>query len=361
MPTGARASLRGGGRFVRSLGSRPRARARSSWPRTGSPRIIDRTPLPRSASCPLRGSRDRGAAADRDDLRRARRARAGARAARRPSAPTSRSWPRCARVPRAAARIRSDLGELQALLVRVLETRASAPARTGELARGGGAAGRGLRLDPRRGRRRAGRRRPAEDGRRPGHRPPGPGAARPLARRRCSPSSAATATRSRSRWSTSTGSAGSTTPTGARRGDRMLVAVAAILRRQLRDVDRAFRLEEDEFAIVAPHTDADGLATMAQRVAELIAGSQTADGPADRDRRRGRRAARPTGSAPSGCSRAPPRRPTRRRPPGRRWRAAPTAPHAALARSVAQAREKLVRVAQNLLKFRAASAEELQG
>ena len=39
---------------------------------------------------------------------------------------------------------------------------------------------------------------------------------------------------------------------GREAGDRMLAAVAAILRRQLRDVDQAFRLEEDEFAIVAP-------------------------------------------------------------------------------------------------------------
>ena len=62
-------------------------------------------------------------------------------------------------------------------------------------------------------------------------------------------------------------------------GDRMLVAVAAILRRQLRDVDQAFRLEEDEFAVVAPHTDATRLVAMAKRVAGVISGSQEVDGP----------------------------------------------------------------------------------
>jgi diguanylate cyclase (GGDEF)-like protein len=62
-------------------------------------------------------------------------------------------------------------------------------------------------------------------------------------------------------------------------GDRMLAAVAAILRRELRDVDEAFRVEDDEFAIVAPHADAPGLVPMATRVANLIADSQSPDGP----------------------------------------------------------------------------------
>jgi len=62
-------------------------------------------------------------------------------------------------------------------------------------------------------------------------------------------------------------------------GDRMLVAVAAILRRQLRDVDQAFRLESDEFAVVAPHTDAARLVAMGKRVAGVITRSQAAEGP----------------------------------------------------------------------------------
>ena len=62
-------------------------------------------------------------------------------------------------------------------------------------------------------------------------------------------------------------------------GDRMLTAVAGVLRRQLRDVDQAFRLEEDEFAVLAPHTEAAGLAPMATRIAELVASSQSEEGP----------------------------------------------------------------------------------
>ena len=36
---------------------------------------------------------------------------------------------------------------------------------------------------------------------------------------------------------------------------------------------------QDEFAVVAPHTLADGLATMAKRAAKLITGTHTAEGP----------------------------------------------------------------------------------
>ena len=77
----------------------------------------------------------------------------------------------------------------------------------------------------------------------------------------------------------------------------MLAAVAGVLRRQLRDVDQAFRLEEDEFAILAPHTEATGLVPMATRIAELVASSQSDDGPADRDRRRGRHVPRATATS----------------------------------------------------------------
>ena len=66
---------------------------------------------------------------------------------------------------------------------------------------------------------------------------------------------------------------------GRKAGDRMLAAVAAILRRQLREVDFLFRTEDDEFAIVAPHTGPARLVPMAQRVAKLIADSQDPDGP----------------------------------------------------------------------------------
>jgi len=66
---------------------------------------------------------------------------------------------------------------------------------------------------------------------------------------------------------------------GREAGDRMLAAVAAILRRELRDVDFVFRVEDDEFAVIAPHTDADRLVPMATRVANLIASSQAPEGP----------------------------------------------------------------------------------
>ena len=62
-------------------------------------------------------------------------------------------------------------------------------------------------------------------------------------------------------------------------GDRMLNAVAAVLRRQIREVDQVFRLEEDEFAILAPHTRGDSLVPLADRVADLIARSQVHEGP----------------------------------------------------------------------------------
>jgi diguanylate cyclase (GGDEF)-like protein len=62
-------------------------------------------------------------------------------------------------------------------------------------------------------------------------------------------------------------------------GDRMLAAVAEVVRRQVREADQAFRLDEDEFAIIAPHTEAGGLVRMAARVAELIEAAQVPEGP----------------------------------------------------------------------------------
>jgi diguanylate cyclase (GGDEF)-like protein len=62
-------------------------------------------------------------------------------------------------------------------------------------------------------------------------------------------------------------------------GDRIVGAVAGVLTRQVRAVDQAFRVEEDEFCILAPHTDAAGLMPMVRRVAELIDGSQATIGP----------------------------------------------------------------------------------
>lgn len=66
---------------------------------------------------------------------------------------------------------------------------------------------------------------------------------------------------------------------GRRAGDLVLAGIGGVLRLELREVDRVFRVAEDEFAVVAPHTDAAGLVPMARRVANLVAGSQTETGP----------------------------------------------------------------------------------
>lgn len=62
-------------------------------------------------------------------------------------------------------------------------------------------------------------------------------------------------------------------------GDQMVVAVANVIARQIRACDQAFRLDQDELAVLAPHQETAGLVTMAERVAELVAGSQAAEGP----------------------------------------------------------------------------------
>ena len=66
---------------------------------------------------------------------------------------------------------------------------------------------------------------------------------------------------------------------GREAGDRMVAAVAGVIRRQVRATDQAFRLEEDEFAVLAPHQDAAGLLPMAERIAALIESSQAPEGP----------------------------------------------------------------------------------
>lgn len=62
-------------------------------------------------------------------------------------------------------------------------------------------------------------------------------------------------------------------------GDRILAALAGVVRRQVRAVDQAFRIAEDELCILAPHTEASGLLPMVNRLAELIEASQAPDGP----------------------------------------------------------------------------------
>jgi diguanylate cyclase (GGDEF)-like protein len=62
-------------------------------------------------------------------------------------------------------------------------------------------------------------------------------------------------------------------------GDRMLTAVANAVSGQVRSVDRAFRLTEDEFCIVSPHQVASTVQPLADRVTSSVNGWQHHDGP----------------------------------------------------------------------------------
>ena len=62
-------------------------------------------------------------------------------------------------------------------------------------------------------------------------------------------------------------------------GDRMLTAVAGVVTRQIGAADRAFRLSDDELGIVAPRQEAADVAPIAERIAALVADSQSAEGP----------------------------------------------------------------------------------
>jgi diguanylate cyclase (GGDEF)-like protein len=66
---------------------------------------------------------------------------------------------------------------------------------------------------------------------------------------------------------------------GRESGDRLLTAVAGVIRRQVRGVDQAFRLPGSEFCVLCPHQDAASLVSMAERMASLVEGSQAAEGP----------------------------------------------------------------------------------
>ncbi len=66
---------------------------------------------------------------------------------------------------------------------------------------------------------------------------------------------------------------------GSEGGDRMLKAVAGVVRRQIRPVDRAFRVTEDAFCVLAPDQEADEALPLAERVCGLAIRSQGAKGP----------------------------------------------------------------------------------
>jgi diguanylate cyclase (GGDEF)-like protein len=65
---------------------------------------------------------------------------------------------------------------------------------------------------------------------------------------------------------------------GSDAGDRLLAAVAGVIRRQIRGVARAFRLEGGEFLVLCPNQDATGLVPMAERIAGVVESSQLAEG-----------------------------------------------------------------------------------
>ena len=66
---------------------------------------------------------------------------------------------------------------------------------------------------------------------------------------------------------------------GRQSADRMLAAVANVIRRQIRTVDQAFRLGGDEFCVLAPHGDAEQLRRMANRLSDVVEASQGNDEP----------------------------------------------------------------------------------
>lgn len=62
-------------------------------------------------------------------------------------------------------------------------------------------------------------------------------------------------------------------------GDRMLAAVGGVIRSKVRDVDRTFRLRDDDFLVLMPHGDSAHARPMAERVARTVAESQGQDDP----------------------------------------------------------------------------------
>ena len=242
--------------------------------------MIDRTPLPRGRRALRPVGRRRGAAADRE--------RSSARSPSRRRRPATELEPEQRRRaetlaalrdgPRAPSQIPRDLAALQRLLRRGGPPRGPR-ARAGGLRARGRPPGRRLRLDPGRGhplagREPRGRRRP-----RPGHRAARPGAARRVAARaarRAAPLRPHLRARARRRRRARRGS---TRPTAGRPATGCWPRSPACCGASCATSTQAFRLEEDEFAILAPHTDAAGLVPLANRIAELIASSQADEGP----------------------------------------------------------------------------------
>ena len=66
---------------------------------------------------------------------------------------------------------------------------------------------------------------------------------------------------------------------GREAGDRAMSAVASVIGSQIRTVDRAFRVGDDEFCVLAPHAEADQARSAAERLASVFEESQAEEGP----------------------------------------------------------------------------------
>jgi diguanylate cyclase (GGDEF)-like protein len=66
---------------------------------------------------------------------------------------------------------------------------------------------------------------------------------------------------------------------GRESGDWMSTAATTMIRSQIRIVDRAFRVEDDAFCVLAPNVDADRLRRLGDRLARVVDGSQESEGP----------------------------------------------------------------------------------
>ena len=66
---------------------------------------------------------------------------------------------------------------------------------------------------------------------------------------------------------------------GRRAGDRMLAAVAAVISRQIRAVDRAFRLEDDELCVLLPQQGPIPAVPAAERLASIVTSAQGSEEP----------------------------------------------------------------------------------
>jgi diguanylate cyclase (GGDEF)-like protein len=66
---------------------------------------------------------------------------------------------------------------------------------------------------------------------------------------------------------------------GRETGDRVIEVVAATLSQQIREVDHAFRLADDDFCILAPYQSAEAVRPLAERLRSAVGGSGTQESP----------------------------------------------------------------------------------